>query len=140
MSQGLELTIASDLGNLARIGEFVTDAARRLGLDEKEAFEVQMAADEACANIIEHAYGIGVAGLITIRCAIEGDDFVVTLRDHGCAFDPDQVEEPDLSCPLEERQIGGLGLLFMRKLMDHVEFRFDPKLGNELRMLKRRRR
>ncbi len=139
MPEFLDLTVTSDLENLARIAEFVTGAARHLGLDEQQAFQVQMAVDEACANIVEHAYGPGVPGEIRIHCAIEGDDFVVTILDHGCPFDPDQVQQPDLTCPLEERQIGGLGLYFMRKLMDRVVFHCDPA-GNELRMYKRRSR
>lgn len=140
MCEDLELTVESDLNNLAQIGEFVTRAALCLGLDGQQAFEVQMATDEACTNIVEHAYGIGVAGEINIRCTLEGEDFVVALRDHGRSFDPEQVAEPNLACPLEERQIGGLGLYFMRKLMDRIVFRFDPVMGNELRMYKRRHR
>ena len=140
MSEHLDLTVQSDLRNLARIAEFVVDAARRLGLDEKQAFEVQMATDEACANIIQHAYGPGVPGEIHIRCEIQGEDFLVTLRDRGRAFDPEQVPEPDITCPLEERRIGGLGLFFMRKLMDRITFCCDAIGGNELRMYKRRSR
>jgi len=139
MPRSLDLTVASDLENLATIAEFVTLAAQRLGLDEQQAFEVQMAVDEACANIIQHAYGPGVHGDIYLRCTTEGDDFLVIIRDHGRAFDPSQVSDPDLTCALEDRQIGGLGLFFMRKLMDRVEFCFGAA-GNELRMYKRRRR
>ena len=140
-SQGfcLELTVSSDLGNLARIADFVLGAAARLGLDERQAYEVQMATDEACANIIEHAYGPGTAGEIGICCALEGDDVVGTIRDRGRPFDPDQVAEPDITCSLEERQIGGLGLYFMRRLMDSVEFTCRPE-GNTLRMVRRRTR
>jgi anti-sigma regulatory factor (Ser/Thr protein kinase) len=140
MSEQLELTVPSDLENLARIAEFVTDSALRLGLDEEQAFEVQMATDEACANIIEHAYGPDVEGEIRICCALEGDDFVVSIRDQGAPFDPQNVPEPDLTCPLEDRQIGGLGLYFMRKLMDRVDFCCWPGKGNEVRMYKRRSR
>lgn len=140
MAENLTLNVAGDLGNLARIAEFVAAAAQRLGLDEQQVFEVQMATDEACSNIIEHAYGQGAAGGIQIRLGVEGDDLVVTIRDRGRPFDPDQVPEPDRTCPLEERQIGGLGLFFMRQLMDRIDFRCDPVLGNELRMYKRRSR
>ncbi len=137
MPDPLELTVASDLASLERIAEFVTAAALRLGLNEQQAFEIQMAVDEACANVIQHAYGPGVAGDVSIRCQVEGDDFVVTIRDHGRAFDPGQVAEPDLACPLEERQIGGLGLFFMRKLADRVVYRTCSS-GNELKLHKRR--
>lgn len=138
MSEHLDFTVASDLKNLAQIAEFVTDAALRLGLNEKQAFEVQMATDEACTNVIQHAYGPDIMGDIRIRCELEGDDFVVIIRDNGCPFDPDRVPEPDRTCPLEERQIGGLGLFFMRKLMDRLVFDCDPESGNELKMYKRR--
>ncbi len=138
MPDHLELTVAGDLANLAAIAEFVTAAALRLGLDEQQAFDVQMAADEACTNIIEHAYGAGEPGDIHIRCDLEGDDFVITIRDRGQPFDPDSIPEPDLTCPLEEREVGGLGLHFMRRLMDRLVLRCDPVSGNELKMYKRR--
>jgi len=140
MAEELEFTVASDLENLAQIAEFVASAALRLGLSEEQAFEVQMASDEACANVIEHAYGPDATGDIRICCSVEGDDFVVTISDQGRPFDPDQVPEPDLACPLEDRQIGGLGLYFMRKLMDRIVFHCNPVTGNELRMFKRRTR
>jgi len=138
MPENLELTVASDPQNLARIAEFVMDAALRLGLGEQQAFEVQMATDEACTNIIEHAYGLGRAGEIHLTCGLEGDDLVVTIRDRGCTFEPDQVPEPDRACSLEDRLIGGLGLFFMRRLMDRLVFHCDPDRGNELKMYKRR--
>ncbi len=140
MAEHLDLTVASDLANLAQIAEFVSAAALRLGLDDEQAFQVQMATDEACANVIEHAYGLGQVGDIGIRCELEGDHFVVTIRDHGAPFELDAIPEPDLTCPLEDRQIGGLGLYFMRRLMDRVVFRTDPDTGNELKMYKRRSR
>ena len=138
MPDRFEMTVPSDLANLARIAEFVTDAALRLGLTEQQAFEVQMATDEACANIVEHAYGLGVPGSIGVSCEMEGDDLVVTIRDRGRPFNANQVPTPDVTGPLEDRRIGGLGLYFMRKLMDRVVFHHDAQGGNELRMYKRR--
>lgn len=140
MGEHLELTVASDLQNLARIAEFVTQAAEHFGLGPQAAFEVQMATDEACTNVVEHAYGPDKTGDIHVRCMVDGDDFVVVIRDHGRAFDPDKVPRPDLTCALEDRKVGGLGLFFMRKLMDRVVFHFDPQAGNELRLYKRRGR
>jgi anti-sigma regulatory factor (Ser/Thr protein kinase) len=138
MSEQLELTIGSELKNLERIAEFVTGAAEHFGLGPQQSFEVQMATDEACTNIIEHAYGPDQPGEISICCETAGDDFVVTLRDRGRTFDPTKVPDPDLTCSLEDRKIGGLGLFFMRKLMDRVVFHSDPRTGNELKMFKRR--
>lgn len=138
MTDHFEITVPSDLANLQRIAQFVTDAALRLGLTAQQAFEVQMATDEACANVIQHAYGPGMPGDIGITCEMDGDDLAVTIRDSGRPFDAGEVPAPDLTCSLEDRQIGGLGLYFMRTLMDRVIFRHDPHTGNELKMYKRR--
>ena len=72
-----------------------------------------------------------------ISCKLEGQAFIVSVRDWGQIFDPDAVADPDIDAPLEERSLGGLGLYLIRQYMDQVEFEFDPVAGNELRMTKR---
>lgn len=124
--------------NLARIAAFVTNTAERWGLGPKDVFDIQMAVDEACTNIIEHGYQGDEDGMIEIRCRQESDVCKITIRDFGRSFDPREVPEPDIDAPLEERPIGGLGLFFMRELMDSVEFRFGEEEGNVLVMTKRR--
>jgi len=137
MSKRWELTVDGHCENLATIADFVTEAAQAWGLNEKASFEVQMAVDEACTNIIEHGYRGERRGKITLCCECADGDFVVTIRDHGQPFDPEAVPPPDLTSSLAERQEGRLGLYFMRQLMDEVRFRFDAD-GNELTMVKRR--
>jgi serine/threonine-protein kinase RsbW len=126
--------------SLARIAAFVADVARRWGLTPQETFDVQMAVDEACANVIQHAYRGDESGLIELAVACDGKSCTVTIRDHGAPFDPGAVLEPDTTAPLEERPIGGLGLFFMRRLMDEVHFQFDERTGNVLTMVKHRQR
>jgi serine/threonine-protein kinase RsbW len=58
------------------------------------------------------------------------------VRDWGRCFEPDGVQDPDITAPLEERTLGGLGLFLIRRYMDQVEYTFDPILGNELLMIK----
>jgi serine/threonine-protein kinase RsbW len=99
------------------------------------AYEVQTAVDEACTNIINYAYA-GKGGMITITCELHDSDFVVTISDNGKQFDPIKVPPPDLESGLNERKIGGLGIYFMKKLMDDVSYSFD-KNGNTLVMRKR---
>ena len=132
-----ELCVTSRLTNLARIAEYVAERAARAGLSEEETFAVQMAVDEACTNSIEHGYQGAENGEVRVCCYTEDDDFVVRITDFGRAFDPSSVPEPDLSGPLEERQIGGLGLFFMRKLMDSVEFFCNVGGCNQIVMRKR---
>ena len=97
-----------------------------------------MAVDEACCNIIEHAYGGEGRGDVECSCRVNDEGLTVTLRDRGRPFDPSGVPEPDLQADLEDRDVGGLGLYFMRKLMDEVRFEFTPGAGNALTMVKRK--
>jgi serine/threonine-protein kinase RsbW len=86
-------------------------------------------------NVIEHAYA-GEGGEFTVCIEVCGPDVEITVTDHGRPFDPKGVPLPDLSLPLEERPIGGLGIFLMQHLMDDVEFMFSAK-GNRLKMVKR---
>jgi serine/threonine-protein kinase RsbW len=124
--------------SLAAIGEYVTRAAEAAGLDARSVEGVELAVDEACSNIIEHAYGGEGRGDIEVTYRIDGDGLTVLLRDYGQPFDPDSVPEPDLQAPLEDRDAGGLGLHFIRQLMDQVRFEFTAGSGNVLTMVKRR--
>jgi len=136
MSIRYELKVHSELGNLTRIGDFITDTARKLGLTEDDIFAVEMSVDEACANVMEHAYRGEPGGPIEITCRLEGESFVVVIHDQGEPFDPSSVPCPDTTCPLEEREVGGLGVHFMRTLMDEIRFEFDAQDGNTLTMTK----
>jgi serine/threonine-protein kinase RsbW len=125
--------------SLATVREFVGTAAREMGMDDSEVYAVQLAVDEACSNIIEHAYGGQNRGEIECTCEASDEALTVTLRDHGQPFDPAKVALPDLSLGLDERPVGGLGLLLMRHLMDEVHFEARGEAGNVLTMIKRRR-
>jgi anti-sigma regulatory factor (Ser/Thr protein kinase) len=73
-----------------------------------------------------------------VSCYQYDDAFlIVRVRDWGQGFDPAKVDVPDIHAPLEDRSLGGLGLFLVRKVMDWVEFTFDPTDGNELLMVKR---
>jgi len=123
---------------LDEIREFVAQVAREGGFTEKEIYSLQLAADEAASNIIEHAYkGISNADL-DVTCDAHGDTLIITMRDTGRPFDPSKVKQPNLKAGLSDRQIGGLGVYLMRKLMDEVRYESDSKTGNLLTMTKHR--
>ena len=123
---------------MAAISEFVARAAEAAGLDARAVYQVELAVDEACSNIVEHAYGGEGHGDIEVTCRINSDGLTVMLRDYGRPFDPTGVAPPDLHASLEDRDLGGLGLYFMRQLMDEVHFEFTPDSGNLLTMVKRK--
>ncbi|HEY4691651.1 MAG TPA: ATP-binding protein [Anaerolineae bacterium] len=136
------LTLPGRFENLAKISDFITQAARAAGFDADAVFHVQMAVDEACSNVIEHAYGMDRSGDITLICrADDRGDLRIEIVDYGRPFDPNRVPIPRIDpehFDLDEMKVGGLGIFFMRKLMDEVTFYFDANTGNHLTMIKRR--
>lgn len=126
------------VSSLAEISSYVTQAAERTGLGARAVYAVQMAVDEACSNIIEHAYKGRADGTIECTCEVTPKGLAVTLCDHGVRFDPLCVGEPDVCTPLAERSRGGLGIYFIRKLMDEVQYEYVPELGNVLTVTKYR--
>lgn len=129
--------------SLEPLRDLAGDTARDAGLDERAIYAVQMAVDEAFTNIIEHAYGQECDDEVECRFEVEGDALIIQMRDCGGSFNPEAIADPDLSAPLEEREVGGLGLFFMRQLMDEVRFQFLPDEGgrtgcNVLTMIKRK--
>ena len=119
--------------------QFAAQAAKDAGMDDAEVYVVKLAVDEACTNIIEHAYGVENEGEIECTCDAEDDRLTFILRDHGKPFDPSSVTEPDLSSGLEKRPLGGLGVYLMRQLMDEVRFESRGEAGNLLTMVKHKR-
>jgi serine/threonine-protein kinase RsbW len=130
------LTVSGDVANLETIADFVTTAAHKANLDEQDVFAVQLAVDEACTNVIEHAYA-DMSGDIHLTCEIKPGECIIAIRDNGRPFDPQAVPPPDLDGDLEDRRVGGLGLYFIKKLMDEVRFSFDPDEGNQVVMIKK---
>lgn len=125
--------------SLAGIRDFVNLAAKDAGFNEKEIYAVELAVDEACANIIEHAYDGEGKGQIECTCNDINGGLEIIIKDDGKPFDPDSVPSPDFSVDLEDLQPRGAGLFIIRNLMDDVSFTFSKNRGNILRMVKRKK-
>ena len=137
-SDNYQLTVAGHFKNLAQISDFVHQAAVKASLDERAIFAVKMAVDEACTNIIQHAYGGEGRGEIQLRCETQAEGLQVTIYDQGTPFAPSQVPELDTQAPLQQRRPGGMGMFFIGNLVDSVEFKFGTPQGNQLTLFKRR--
>jgi serine/threonine-protein kinase RsbW len=141
----LVLKLVAQFENLERVRSWVAGCAEEYGLTPAGVYAVQLAVDEAFTNIVEHAYGGECQEKIECTCQITEDGLVVTLRDCGQPFNPNGIPEPDFDANLEAREVGGLGLFFIRHLMDEVEFEFiterEPeRVCNQIRMVKRKER
>ena len=133
-----KMTFPARFEFLDEIREFVAQTARDGGFNDKEIYSLQLAADEAASNIIEHAYGETSDADFDVTCDMRDDLMTITMRDTGKPFNPSNVKQPNLKADLADRQIGGLGLYLMRKLMDDVRYEANPRTGNVLTMTKRR--
>lgn len=129
-----KLTIDARVENLSAISDFIFSSAMQSDI-KQDINKMQLAVDEACTNIIKHAYS-GQGGLITLYFERNENTAIITIQDQGKPFDPAAIPPPDLEAEVEKRQIGKLGLHFMRQLMDEISYSFDPEKGTTLVMKK----
>ncbi len=130
----LKLSFPSQPRHLKQVRKAVSEAARKCGCDETSAHDIVIAVDEACQNVIRHAYGGASRGEIVVEVDKEGDRFVVHVQDFAPAIDLDKIKPRDL----DDLRPGGLGTHFIQEVMDEVEFLPLPLHGgNRLRMAKR---
>lgn len=123
---------------LDEIREFVGEVARQGGFNDKDIYSIQLATDEAASNVIEHAYAGIVDGQLEISGSVADATITIQLRDRGKPFDTSAVRQPNLKADLSQRQVGGLGMYLMRKLMDEVRYEIQENGGNLLTLIKRK--
>ncbi len=112
MGQSQHLVVPGRVERLIEIAAFITRAAREAGLNDDEVFHVEMAVDEACSNIIEHAYAAQPGNIdLACRCPAAGQ-FEIVIRDSGQPFDPADVPPSSVGTPADLDNVngGGLGL------------------------------
>ncbi len=120
---------------LADVRQFVNEHAARFGFGDKEVSEITLAVDEACTNVIKHAYKGKPDHEFEVRIVAGGSEFQVVVRDWGASFRPDEVPVPNIRERSGRHKPGGLGIFLMRKLMDTVEYR-GRETVNEVRLVR----
>lgn len=123
MSFERHFKIAALMQNVASACDFVILAACDAGLGEQAVHHCHLAVDEACTNIIEHGFSEpSPDNVIHIICAFHEDTLTIVIEDNGQPFDPTQVQDPDITLDIEERQLGGYGVFFIKRFMDEVSY------------------
>lgn len=128
------LTVPGDVHLLGVVRRAVEAVAELAGLSEKEVYDVVLAVNEACANVIQHGYNARPGQCLTLACRPTSRGLEVRLRDQGKPFEFEAVPE----LPPDELREGGRGVFLIRQLMDEVSSTTAPETGNELRLFKRR--
>ena len=120
-------------GNLRMFQEHITSTAESLGLPAHKVQHLELSCEEALVNIMNYAYSPD-QGHVQVDCHESDGHVVVEIKDEGKAYDPLARPDPNTCLEMDDRPIGGLGVYFMKKFMDHV--RYERKDGNNILTLK----
>ena len=139
MSEVQKHTFPGRFDQVAEICGLVASEAEKAGFNADDVFRIELACDEACTNIIQHAYGDEDIGDIKVSLERTKEAFIIVLRDKGKTFNPEDVPMPAFPAnpdKVDELKVGGLGLHFMRTIMDEVRYAVNGNGDNELVMVK----
>ena len=137
LGHGKELTVDAGLDQIAVVTEFVEGILQQAGCPVKTIMQINVAVDEVFSNIVRYAYKESTGkATVQVQIARAVPSVTLTFLDSGKPFNPLEKEDPDVTLPAGERQIGGLGIYLVKKTMDQVDYEYrDGK--NRLRLLKK---
>src|SRR3954469_23417640 len=124
------LHVPSSTENLALIREFVSSIAGQSGLEGSDVAALELAVDEACANVIEHAYGHDATKEVVVRATFDQETLRIDVEDTGLGFDPDSIPQQEVDRLIKLRKSGGLGMRLMKSVMDEVHYEIEPGKKN----------
>ena len=125
----------SDFSSIPMITQFVAASAEAALLDEDAIAHCQLAVDEACTNVIEHAYEHDPEMTFEVICTIEPGTLTIKVMDKGKEFDPTAAPPPQFSENLDDIRPGGVGIHLIKKLMDDVRYEYTDN-HNSLTLVK----
>ncbi|NTV52929.1 MAG: SpoIIE family protein phosphatase [Candidatus Firestonebacteria bacterium] len=133
-----QLEVPAQEHRLGEIRDFITAIAQKAGFSYHEINNLKLALDEACSNVVRHAYKGMEPGTIRLDVDWRAGELDISIQDHGHSFDWKGSKTPDLNRYVEIGKKGGLGIWFIRKLMDETDYRTAAG-ANTLRLVKRTR-
>lgn len=117
------LHLTNDVVEVSQLTQWLENVGETFDVAQEQMFNINLAVEEAVVNVMSYAYGEKTRMPIDIVARKLTDGLEITISDHGCAFDPTQVDAPDLTLSVEERPIGGLGIMLVRKLTRSVAYK-----------------
>lgn len=132
----VQKSIPANLAALEAIRRLVTQACQDAGLGEDAAYRLALAVDEIATNIITHGYEEqGLSGAIGVSIERTDQRLTVALEDTGAAYDPRTRTLPtteDLDLPLEDREIGGLGIFLALQGVDCFDYQRSDNVNRNI--------
>jgi anti-sigma regulatory factor (Ser/Thr protein kinase) len=123
MTDQAEIVIANRTAEKARALDMVERFGREHGCPPLRIHRLQLAVEEHLTNILAYAYEDGLPHEIIVRAHWQNGGIAIQIEDDGRAFNPLDQPPPDLTLPLDQRPIGGLGIHLIRRSVDAVEYR-----------------
>ena len=131
-----EIVIKSKTENLSVVREFIYNCCTEKAVSPKALDDVVLAVDEACTNVIKHAYKFLPDGEIKIKLRYSDKKLLVDITDYGKSFDADLLKRPDMNEYFKMKKVGGLGVHLMKTLMDDVKYESVPGKYNKVVLIK----
>ena len=125
-----EIRISNNLNEIVVLASFIEELGEELSLPAETVMNINLALEEAVANII--MYASKEQHIILLKVTSTEKQLIFLLTDKGASFDPTQVEEVDITLPIEERPIGGLGIFLIRSIMNEISYQ---RIDNENRLI-----
>ena len=116
------LVIKNNIKEVSKLSDFLKSVMEKLDIEKSLARQLRLAVEEAVVNVIDYAYPVGKEGEIEVRMMYDGKTLKTVITDTGVAFNPTTKEKADTSLSAEDRQIGGLGILLVREIMDTINY------------------
>ena len=123
MESRLSLLLRNDLSELERIAQAVSVWCRENAVSGEAEYQINLALDEIVSNVIHYAWKDDSEQQLHVRVSRMENELTVEVEDDGGPFNPLEVSAPDITRPLEDRPIGGLGIHLVRQIMDSMEYR-----------------
>lgn len=117
------LTLRNDLSEIKKISEAIDLLAKQYGFSDEVKHDINMALEEAVANIIYYGYDDKDHHLIGIEIDGKNNEVVFKIEDDGSPFNPLEVEPPETDLPHRQRPAGGFGIHLMRNSVDYMGYR-----------------
>ncbi len=136
MAETFRIARAAHLEALEDFRAFIkVHCAGKNGINDEVLYDLQLAVDEACTNIITHGYNDMDPGSIILDLEFARDQVLITITDFGHSFEPGNAPTPDIHAPIEERKESGFGIFFIQQSVDHMDYKVTED-GNKLILTK----
>lgn len=122
MNDFYKITIQSRLSELDKIRSFIYDKFSDNEISEKDIFNLALAVDEACTNIIKYAHKDNLSKPINLEFIKSDNEITIKIYDEGKPFDPSIAEIPDLEKHIKSFARGGLGIHIIRSVIDQIKY------------------